>query len=348
MGERILSWSTTFCRSMPSLVDTVSTPRVTPFPRRDSCATCAKNRDLAVPGADSHVPGRATMKHAPQMILQRLRGTMSAARTLLKVDLMNASRSPNRFAVPLLASFALASLVGCGGNLTSNGAGGSSGSESPNVAGNVSASTGGSNSSGTGTVPATGCTPHDCEGLAVTDDAKLCPDGTGLGRTVCAMRANGTCGWDFPDCPSGPGVADASTGPTRPRNGPCPPVTPRNLGMLPGPCSLVGRWFLNSSHGIVHIVGVIEFDADGSYYGGPIGTDLSQTYSYNGAYSYNASGPASTVFHLLGSCGDGCSGEGYFSLTFQNGCASANLHESETRCTGDRIVVAGDVMLTRQ
>ena len=193
---------------------------------------------------------------------------MSAARNLLKVDHMNASRSLNRFAVPFVASFALASLVGCGGNLTGNGAGGTSGSELPGVAGNVGASTGGLNSSGTGTGPATGCTPRDCEGLAVTDDAKICPDGTGLGRTVCAMRANGTCGWHFPDCPSGPGVADASTGPVRPLNGPCPPVQPHNPGMFPGPCSLVGRWFLKSSHGTVRSMGVIEFDADGSYYGG--------------------------------------------------------------------------------
>lgn len=33
-------------------------------------------------------------------------------------------------------------------------------------------------------------------------DAKLCPDGTSLGRT-CLARADGTCGYDFPPCPTG-------------------------------------------------------------------------------------------------------------------------------------------------
>ena len=88
----------------------------------------------------------------------------------------------------------------------------------------------------------------------------------------------------------------------------------------------------------------MEFDADGSYYGGPIGTDLSQTYSYSGAYSYDANGP----FHLLDSCGDGCSGEGFFNLAFQNACATATLDETMTHCTGNRIAVAGNIMLTRQ
>jgi hypothetical protein len=105
----------------------------------------------------------------------------------------------------------------------------------------------------------------------------------------------------------------------------------------------VGRWSLSSSHGIDQSTGVIEFDNEGRYYGGPTGTDLSQTYAYDGAYQ---AGP--TSFTLVFSCGDGCAGGGAFSLQFQNGCAIALLNEMITDCTGNRIVVAGDVVLTRQ
>jgi hypothetical protein len=53
------------------------------------------------------------------------------------------------------------------------------------------------------------CKQSDCAGLPVQDDAKVCPDGTGLGRTVCATRSDGTCFWDFPACPT-PIPMDAS------------------------------------------------------------------------------------------------------------------------------------------
>src|SRR5258706_10959255 len=49
----------------------------------------------------------------------------------------------------------------------------------------------------------TSCTPADCAGLPATTEAKLCPDGTGVGRTVCSTQTNGQCAWDFPPCPSG-------------------------------------------------------------------------------------------------------------------------------------------------
>ena len=90
-------------------------------------------------------------------------------------------------------------------------------------------------------------------------------------------------------------------------------------------------------------MGTIEFDDDGSYYGGAAGTDLSKTYVYDGAYSVSGS-----TFNLLFSCGDGCNGSGTFDLQFQSCCAVAILNERTTQCTGSRLVVAGTVVLTRR
>jgi len=46
------------------------------------------------------------------------------------------------------------------------------------------------------------CAPSDCAGLAALADAKVCPDGTSLGRSVCAKSTyTGQCEWDFPACP---------------------------------------------------------------------------------------------------------------------------------------------------
>jgi len=44
------------------------------------------------------------------------------------------------------------------------------------------------------------CSMADCAGLPVQNDARICPDGTALGRTVCAKGPLG-CGWDFAPCP---------------------------------------------------------------------------------------------------------------------------------------------------
>jgi hypothetical protein len=89
---------------------------------------------------------------------------------------------------------------------------------------------------------------------------------------------------------------------------------------------------------------VIEFGADGAYYGGPTGTDLTQTYVYDGAYSVSGS-----KFNLIFSCGDGsCTGGGTFDLQFQSDCAVAILNEEGTQCTGNRTAVAGNVVLIRR
>lgn len=153
--------------------------------------------------------------------------------------------------------------------------------------------------------------------------------------------------------------AGASTGPqadasvdatsdvmTAPRHqaGNCPIIPPGDAGAPTTGCSIVGRFSLSNSHGSVQSTGVIEFDPDGAYYGGPPGTDLSQTYVYDGMYSVSGS-----TFYLIYSCGDGsCVGSGTFAMQFQAGCSVVMLHEQQTQCTGNRTSVAGDVILTRQ
>jgi hypothetical protein len=98
----------------------------------------------------------------------------------------------------------------------------------------------------------------------------------------------------------------------------------------------------------VQSIGVIDFDAAGGYYGGPQGTNLDKTYVYDGYYTVSAGPSAGTAFFDLSySCGDGCNGSGHFSLQFMS-CAVARLQEITTQCTGNRIVVAGTIILTRQ
>jgi hypothetical protein len=101
----------------------------------------------------------------------------------------------------------------------------------------------------------------------------------------------------------------------------------------------------------VSSAGVLLIDSEGSYYGGPPGTDLTQTYAFDGAYAvddgeYDAGGP---TFHLLHSCGDGtCAGEGVFQVQFRSGCNVIELTELVTACTGNRTAIAGHVILTAQ
>jgi hypothetical protein len=52
-----------------------------------------------------------------------------------------------------------------------------------------------------GSDAASGCTPADCAGLGATTEAKVCPGGTAVGRSICAKQPDGRCGWDFPPCP---------------------------------------------------------------------------------------------------------------------------------------------------
>ena len=119
-------------------------------------------------------------------------------------------------------------------------------------------------------------------------------------------------------------------------------VPPSDPGNPTTGCSLLGSWSLNSSHGTVQSKGVVQFRADGSYYGGATGIDLTQTYDYDGQYAVSGS-----TFNLISSCGDGtCSGSGMFDMQFQNNCATATLTEQITECTGNRTAVAGDVALT--
>jgi hypothetical protein len=132
-------------------------------------------------------------------------------------------------------------------------------------------------------------------------------------------------------------------------NGTCPLIPPHDPGTSGLECSLVGRWLLNSSHGSVQSIGVIDFDAAGGYYGGPQGTNLDKTYVYDGYYTVSAGPSAGTAFFDLNySCGDGCNGSSHFSLQFMS-CTVARIQEISTQsCTGNRIVVAGTIILTRQ
>ena len=138
------------------------------------------------------------------------------------------------------------------------------------------------------------------------------------------------------------GIA-TSTGTGRRPTGSCPLVPASNPGNPIMGCSIVGVWTLVSSHGSVSSTGTIEFDANGGYYGGPLGADVTQSYAYDGAYSVSGS-----TFNLIESCGDGCVGSGMFSMQFNAGCALLILTETSTQCTGNRTAVAGTVILTRQ
>ena len=57
--------------------------------------------------------------------------------------------------------------------------------------------------SGTSADAGVSCTPADCTGLAAPLDAKTCPGGASVARTVCSRDASGQCGWEFPSCPTG-------------------------------------------------------------------------------------------------------------------------------------------------
>jgi hypothetical protein len=48
------------------------------------------------------------------------------------------------------------------------------------------------------------CSPVDCEGMPAPAIAKVCPDGTSVGATLC-VRQGSQCGWGFPECPGDAG-----------------------------------------------------------------------------------------------------------------------------------------------
>ena len=213
------------------------------------------------------------------------------------------------------------SFAAAGGSSASSSSAGSSGGQGGSTSSGGSVFTGSSSSSGGGTL-------------------------TGSGSSGASSGSSGGSNYEDGGRPHGP---------TR-QAGTCPLIPPSDAGSVPvcvqNPttcCTLVGLWALNSSHGIVQTMGVIEFNADGSYYGGPVGSDFSQTYAYDGAYRVSPGGiDWGPMFDLIYSCGDGCNGNGTFDLQFQNGCATAILTERTTACTGNRVAVAGNVVLIRQ
>jgi hypothetical protein len=44
------------------------------------------------------------------------------------------------------------------------------------------------------------CAESKCAGQSRDNDARICPDGTVVGRTYCAPNDAGHCFWDFPPC----------------------------------------------------------------------------------------------------------------------------------------------------
>jgi hypothetical protein len=70
------------------------------------------------------------------------------------------------------------------------------------------------------------CTPEICRDLPRQLDAKICPDGTTLGRSVCAIGLAGRCGWDFPACAD---PADGGSAHTDAQPPGCPPAACRGL-----------------------------------------------------------------------------------------------------------------------
>ena len=54
---------------------------------------------------------------------------------------------------------------------------------------------------GAGSDGSASCTQADCAGLGATTEAKVCPDGSAVGRSVCTRESDGRCAWDFPACP---------------------------------------------------------------------------------------------------------------------------------------------------
>ena len=189
--------------------------------------------------------------------------------------------------------------------------------------------------------------PCDCTGLGVPADAKLCPDGTSLSRTVCRQIGDG-CSWEFADCPTPPPVTDAGIAPDAWMLGNCPSIPPGTPGQPNFTCSLFGSWFFDSSHGTVQSRGTLEIRSDGSYYGIATRLDSPMTYGFDGSFHFTSDVNGMPGFVLAYSCGDGCNGKGSFGVDFQNDCAVAVLSEYTTECTGNRIAMAGKVVLTRR
>ncbi len=172
--------------------------------------------------------------------------------------------------------------------------------------------------------------------------------GTGVDTGTVSWVSTGTDSWSGYASSTGTGTA---TGTGRHQVGPCPLVPASDPGNPASGCTIVGRWSLVSSHGSVQSVDTIEFDSDGSYYGGPVGTDPARAYAFDGAYSVTSPGPdaGTPQFNLIYSCGDGtCVGSGTFTMQFNTACSLLVLKEQTTECTGNRTAVAGTVVLTRQ
>jgi hypothetical protein len=81
------------------------------------------------------------------------------------------------------------------------------------------------------------CGPRDCDGLGSPGDAKLCPGGSSVGRSVCGTSKDGACFWDFPSCPDPMTPVDAGPRACGPRD--CDGLgSPGDAKICPGGISL--------------------------------------------------------------------------------------------------------------
>jgi hypothetical protein len=113
-------------------------------------------------------------------------------------------------------------------------------------------------------------------------------------------------------------------------------------------CSVVGTWSLVDGTDTA----AIEFTAAGTFYGGPKGTDPSQTYTFDGQYSIvqtdTEGGPPVGDLEIGVSCGLGCAGSGSFTVQFQENCSFLTLNNDFDSCTGSRMFLTDTALLTRQ
>jgi hypothetical protein len=107
-------------------------------------------------------------------------------------------------------------------------------------------------------------------------------------------------------------------------------------------CSIVGTWVITD--GLTSAKALIEFDTEGAFYGGPQGTDLSQTYTFDGPYRIENA----TTVHVLTSCGLDCGFDAAFKMQFSNSCSSLKLIETFDNCTGARKLLRETPVMTRQ
>lgn len=121
-------------------------------------------------------------------------------------------------------------------------------------------------------------------------------------------------------------------------------MLPTEAGNPATGCSIVGSWIIVD--GYTHADALIAFNADGTFYGGAPGSDLSQTYTFDGRYRIDPS--SSNTLDILSSCGLNCGFDAAYKMQFQNDCSRLSLHDVWDNCAGGREYLRDNPTLTRQ